>query len=95
VYQTCSDCTAPAVCEYDWGAGIRYGCTGHDPLKTPWAATVQAPRYYRTSAFPAAATVAWPGTTGVTPPDRMTTGITPLTGAAAYGGCWTWTGRIS
>ena len=86
----CSDCTAPAVCEYGWGAGTRYGCTGHDPLKPPRGTTAQVPRYYRTITFPPAATVAFPGTIGMTPPDRMTAGITPGVAAGpVYLDSWT------
>jgi hypothetical protein len=94
--ETCTDCGAPATCRYDWGAGMRYGCAGHDPLRWPFGATMaRVPPYYCSLPFfPVLATTGhlsaagyWlpPQTVGMTPPERMAIGITPPE-AVAYGG---------
>ena len=59
--ETCTEsgCAAPATCEYDWGAGLRRACAGHDPLRSPYGLMVRVPMYYRTTGFPVAAAGGW------------------------------------
>ena len=65
---TCTDCGAPATCEYDYGTGPRKACAGHDPLRPLIAATVRVPSYYRTLDFPIASTVTVPWDSGYVNP---------------------------
>jgi len=83
VNDTCSDCPERAVCEYDWGLGLRRGCAAHDPLRPAFGATARVPSYYRTIAFPPAMTSTvginpYP-TVGVNPYPTTTGGIHPST----------------
>ena len=45
--ETCTDCGAPATCEYDYGTGLRKACASHDPLRPGLTATVHAPPFYQ------------------------------------------------
>ena len=45
--ETCTDCGAPATCEYDYGTGLRKACASHDPLRPSLTATVHAPPFYQ------------------------------------------------
>jgi hypothetical protein len=45
--ETCTDCGARAICRYDYGAGMRYACAAHDPLRPLIAATVHVPPFYQ------------------------------------------------
>jgi len=64
----CSGCGEKAVCEYDWGTGLRYGCAAHDPLRPPSGAMARVPPWYRTIAFPVAMT----STVGINPVPAVT-----------------------
>ena len=46
--ETCTDCGAPATCEYDYGTGLRKACASHDPLNPLIAATARVPPFYQT-----------------------------------------------
>jgi hypothetical protein len=78
----CTDCGAKATCQYDWGAGMRYGCAAHDPLRWPYGATMaRVPQFYQSlPQFPVLATtghlgIGWGGehlqNVGITPPDAI------------------------
>ena len=53
---TCTDCGAPATCRYDLGTGERYGCAGHDPVRSGLTVTLRVLSYQSIPQFPVLAT---------------------------------------
>lgn len=55
--ETCTDCGAQATCQFDIGAGMKFACADHDPMRPPFGVSFRSNYYYRSlPVFPVLAT---------------------------------------